>query len=298
MLVLNKLTALLQRTEGVGEFFFGVTECGPQLVSPTRVYTNLQPLARGDLADVFLAEAEKQRFVLKICRDLACNSLLVTEHRMLRLLVRRSGKTQYQQYTPSPFESFIATGELAGSQVNVFAYRDGFHTLESIRASVPAGLDARHLGWLFKRMLVAIGYAHCCGLVHGAILPPHLLVQPEDHSLQLVDWIGAVQLGQHLAFVPEAYSAWYPREVLHKKPATAATDLFLAAKSLIYAAGGNPVTDHWPDAVPREMRQFVDTCLSPATRRRPQDAWRLHDEFDALLFRLFGPPKYHPLVIE
>jgi hypothetical protein len=298
MLVLNKLTDLLRRTEGVGEFFFGVPDRGPQLVSPTRTYTNLLPLACGDLADVFSAEADKQRYVLKICRDNACNSLLVAEQRMLQMLAQRSGKTQYRQYNPSPVESFVATGELAGRQVNVFTYRDGFHTLESIRAAVPAGLDARHLGWLFKRMLVAMGFAHRCGLVHGAILPPHLLVQPEDHSLQLVDWIGAVKLGQRLSFIPEAYSEWYPREVLHKKPATAATDLFLAAKSLVYAAGGNPVTGHWPDAVPRQMRQFVDTCLFPAPRRRPQDAWRLHEEFDELLCRLFGPPEYHPLVIE
>ena len=40
------------------------------------------------------------------------------------------------------------------------------------------------------------------------------------------------------------------------------------------------------------MRQFVNTCLYPAPRMRPQDAWQVHEEFDALLLRLFGPPRF------
>ena len=53
----------------------------------------------------------------------------------------------------------------------------------------------------------------------------------------------------------------------------------------------------WPDTVPLEMQRFVDTCLFAAPRMRPQDAWDLHEEFDELLVRLFGPPKYHRLVM-
>lgn len=114
----------------------------------------------------------------------------------------------------------------------------------------------------------------------------------------LVDWIGATRLGESIALIPEAYAAWFPPEVLHKQAATPATDLYLAAKSLIYAAGGDPSHGRWPDSVPRELRRFVDPCLYAASHNRPQDAWQLHDEFDVLLCRLFGPPQYHPLVIE
>ena len=79
--------------------------------------------------------------------------------------------------------------------------------------------------------------------------------------------------------------------------ADTATDIFLAAKCLIYVAGGDPVAGRWPDTVPLEMRRFVDTCLFAAPRMRPQNAWDLHEEFDELLVRLFGPPKYHRLVM-
>jgi len=308
MLALDSLAALIRRTPGVGEFFFGIPDrerllrgdagAGRQIDSPTRVYSKLQPLARGDLADVYVAESDKQRFILKVCRVAEGNPLLTAEYHSLRKLTQRCCKTQYRQYIPSPVESFVATGKLAGRQVNVFTQRDGFHTLVSIRDCIPDGLDARHLGWLFKRMLVVLGLAHRCGLVHGAILPPHLLLHPEDHSLMLVDWIGAVRIGERISFIPEAYADWYPREVLAKQPATPATDLYLAAKCLTYAAGGDPLNGHWPASVPLEMQQFVDTCFYPAPHKRPQDAWQLHDEFDALLCRLFGPPQYHPLVIE
>jgi hypothetical protein len=270
----------------------------PRIVcSPLHRYANLQPLASGDLADVFLAQADGANYVLKVCRANRGDPLLVGEHRCLQLLARRSGDRRYREYLPSPVESFVATGELAGRQINVFTHRAGFRTLDEVREKYTAGLDARHLAWLFKRMLVAAGFAQQCGIVHGALLPPHLLIHAENHGLQLVDWTHQVKIGQRLRFIPTKYRDWYPREVLNKQPATPATDLFLAAKSLLYAAGGDPASDQWPTAVPREMQQFVNTCLYPSPRMRPQNAWQLHAEFDELLRRLFGSPKYQPLVL-
>lgn len=175
MLALKPIAELFRRTPGVGEFFCGIPDrervlrgdTTQTVASPMRVYTRLQPLARGDLADVYLAEAGEPRFVLKVCRDAAGNALLTTEYRALRKLTQRCGTTHYRQYIPSPVESFVGKGELAGRQVNVFMQREGFHTLETIRACLPDGLDARHLGWLFKRMLVVIGLTQRCGLVQG-----------------------------------------------------------------------------------------------------------------------------------
>jgi hypothetical protein len=181
--------------------------------------------------------------------------------------------------------------------VNVFLARDGFFTLAAIRERYPAGLDARHLAWLFKRMLVAAGLARQGGVVHGAILPPHVLVHAENHGIQLVDWIQSVKIGRPISVIPTRYRDWYPPEILNREPAVAASDIYLAAKCLIYAAGGDPVGQRWPDSVPIEMRRFVNTCLFSSPHKRPQDAWQLHEEFDELLRQLFGSPKYHPLAM-
>ena len=70
--------------------------------------------------------------------------------------------------------------------------------------------DARHLAWIFKRMLAVIGFAQTCGLVHGAVLPPHVMLHAENHGLQLLDLIHAVRIGAGLTFIPTAYRDWYP----------------------------------------------------------------------------------------
>jgi hypothetical protein len=263
--------------------------------SPQREYVAEELLGRGDLADVYLALAEDQRYVLKVCRPSGGEGLLVSEFRTLRSLTGRSAKLSYRHYLPTPVESFIALWEGAPARINVFQHQSGLQTLESIRRQCATGLAAPHLAWLFKRLLVVAGLAHECGSVHGGILPPHALVRTEGHGLMLVDWTQSVGMGCRLRVIPTLYRAWYPPEVLNREPATAATDIYLVGKCLLYAAGGDPVAETWPNTVPVAMREFVNTCLYPLSRMRPQNAWRLHDEFDALLDRLFGLPQYHPL---
>jgi hypothetical protein len=267
------------------------------ILSPSRRYGLVRQLATGDLADVHLALADGVRYVLKITRPSGGNPLLAAEARHLKSLAARCGDRRYREYLPRLAETFAVPGADGVRQANVFVHREGFYTLEAIRRRYPAGLDARHLAWIFKRLLAVIGFAQTCGLVHGAVLPPHVMLHAENHGLQLVDWIHAVRIGGALTFIPAAYRQWYPSEVLRREAVGPATDVFLAAKCLIYASGGDPVAQQWPDTVPAEMRQFLDTCLFASQRMRPQNAWDLHEEFDQLLARLFGPPQYHQLVM-
>ena len=235
--------------------------------------------------------------MLKIPRPRGGNPLLAAEARHVTSLAARCGDRRYREYLPALVETFTVPGADGDRQANVFGYREGFYTLEAIRRKYPAGLDGRHLAWIFKRMLAVIGFAQTCGLVHGAVLPPHVMLHAENHGLQLVDWIHAVRIGGVLTFIPTAYRDWYPGEVLQREAVGPATDIFLAVKCLIYVAGGDPVAQRWPETVPPEMQRFLDTCLFAAPRMCPQDAWKVHEEFDELLVRLFGPPKYHRLVM-
>lgn len=271
--------------------------CPRTMVSPSRTYQVLKRLAAGDLCDVLLAEAGGRRYVVKIARPVAARPLLASEARHLATLARRAGDRHYREYLPGFVESFAVTDCNGTRQANVFLHRDGFYTLEEIRRRHPAGLDARHLAWIFKRMLAIVGLVRTCGLVHAAILPPHVMLHAENHGLQLLDWIHAVRNGSVLSLVPTAFRDWYPSEVFRHDPVGPATDIFMAAKCLVYLAGGDPVAGRWPQAVPWEMQRFVDSCLFASPRMRPQDAWDLHDEFDGLLLRLFGPAKYHRLVM-
>jgi hypothetical protein len=267
------------------------------ILSPTRKYETLEQLATGDLADVHLAVADGKHYVLKIPRPVAGNPLMAAEARHLKTLTTRCGDRRYREYLPKLIETFTVPSATGDRQANVFAHRDGFYTLEAIRRQHPAGLDARHLAWIFKRLLTVIGFAQTCGLVHGAVLPPHVMLHADNHGLQLLDWIHAVRTDSLQTFIPTTYRDWYPAEILRRELAGPSTDIFLAAKCILYAAGGDPITGCWPNTIPAPIQRFIDTCLFAAPRMRPQSAWDLHEEFDELLGQLFGPPKYHRLVM-
>jgi hypothetical protein len=97
--------------------------------------------------------------------------------------------------------------------------------------------------------------------------------------------------------VPARYQDWYPPEVQHRRPACPATDLFLAARCMVYLAGGDPRSNRVPDAVPPPMRRFFETCLLESTSMRPGNAWALMDDFDDLLRAVYGPPTFHELTL-
>jgi hypothetical protein len=143
---------------------------------------------------------------------------------------------------------------------------------------------------MFKRVLAALGYAHRQGWINGAALPPHLMFHVEEHGLRLAGWIHAVRCGQPLTALPARFKDWYPTE--DKRAATPATDIYLAARSMIFLAGGDPLRNAMPPSIPRPMQLFFQGCLLESPRMRPTDAWQLHDEFDELLGDLYGPPAY------
>jgi hypothetical protein len=149
---------------------------------------------------------------------------------------------------------------------------------------------------MFKRILAALGFAHRQGWIHGAVTPPHMLFHAENHGLLLIDWTHAVGLGEPLTLIPDEFKDWYPPEA--RFAAGPASDIYLAAKSMIHLAGGDAARSLIPDHVPRPMRAFFEACLLESPRMRPHDAWELHEDFDELLAELYGPPRYVKLSME
>jgi hypothetical protein len=271
--------------------------------SPKRTYTLLRLLATGDVADVHLASARSDPldpadclYAVKISRIEEGHSLLETERRTLVNLLSQAGTTTYSRYLPTLAESFLARDRFA-KRVNVFLHEPGFYTLEQVHAQ-HAALDGRHLGWIFKRLLTVLGFCHqSATTVHAAVLPCHVLLHAANHGLQLVGWGQSVEMGKQVRMLSTKYRDWYPPEVFKKLPASAATDVFLAARCLIYLAGGDPVTNRMPDSVPTPMQRFLETCLLEGARMRPDNCWKLLEEFDELLRSLYGPPKFHDLAM-
>jgi serine/threonine protein kinase len=273
---------------------------GPTVRSPKRTYALDHLLAAGDVADVYLAAQDSATalgagYVVKVSRVPGGDTLLDRERKSLTTLLTAAGDATYRKYLPTLAESFPVFDSFP-RRVNVFLYEPGFYTLDEVHARHPV-LDPRHLAWVFKRLLTALGFAHREKVIHGAVLPPHVLIYPASHGLQLIGWGQSVDNGCPLAAAATRYQDWYPPEVSKKEPATPATDLFLAARCIADLAGGGPAGPI-PDSVPAPFARFLRACLLDGPRMRPDNAWTLLDEFEEMLGQLYGPPRFHELSMD
>jgi hypothetical protein len=262
-------------------------------------YTLRGLLAAGDVADVHLASAgddpaKGPGYLLKTSRRSEGRVLLDNERQVLIDLLRAARETTYRNYLPPLVESFT-TKDRPERRTNVFLHEDGWWTLEQVHLQHPT-LDGRHLAWIFKRLLTVLGFVHSQHVVHASVLPCHVLIHAAGHGLRLVGWGQSVRSGRRVKCFCERYRGWYPPEVHRNEPAGPAADVFLAARCMRYLAGGDPLDERWPEAVPAAMRRFLDTCLLEGPRMRP-GAWEALEDFDKMLGRLYGRPRFHPLIM-
>ena len=267
----------------------------PTLRGCRHTYTLQQPLTDGESCDVLLATAGEREYLVKLARGPDACAALQKEQQTLARLVAMAEANTYRAYLPTLVETVRVPGRPA-RRANVYAYETGWHTLEQLHEQRPA-LDGRHLAWILNRLLTILGFVHRQGVVHRAVLPEHVLVYAPTHGLQLVGWGHGVGAGQRLSRLSARYRGWYPPEVVKQQPVAVATDLYLAAKCIVYLAGGDPRTDALPDHVPEPLRRFVGTLLLPGLRMRPDDAWAVLDDFARLLRQVYGPPLFVELAL-
>ena len=239
-----------------------------RIISPIRSYTLARQLGRGDLGDICYAVADAGAWIAKVARHTGAGRLMLKEFRALRHLSGASRDDLYHKYFPYPEETFVS----AGRRVNIFKWSGRYFSGEQIHKQYKHGLDGRHLAWMFKRMLEAIGFAHHHGWIHGAVLPPHLMFHADTHGLQVVGWIHAEELGQPVRVAPTRFKEWYPDECRWHKPSTPSVDIYLAAKSIIYLAGwGSPEQHHSRPCSHRSLPFFgrmpFEACRHASSRR-------------------------------
>ncbi|WP_238018213.1 lipopolysaccharide kinase InaA family protein [Dactylosporangium sp. AC04546] len=249
--------------------------------SPRGRYSTNHRDFEGDLANLYRVPEGH----LKLVRDPSCNDLMAREAKALRRLAER-GDPRYLPYVPRLVDSFRHKDGGVVRRANVIATTaDDLHSLSEIKEP----LDPRDAAWMWRRLLVALGMAHRAGVVHGAVLPEHVLIQPEDHGVILVDWCySAAEPGERIAAIVPRHRDHYPPEVLAKETPGPFTDLAMAARLM---------TDLMGDRAPQPLRRFADGCRLASPRQRPDDAWWLLAELDELLHRLYGPRKFRPFTL-
>ncbi|WP_436774974.1 molecular chaperone DnaJ [Yinghuangia sp. YIM S09857] len=283
----------------------GVT--GRQVVITTRkrAYSVGGERARGDIAALYKvtyadADGAEVRALLKMPRAVSDNDLMEREATALARIARE-GDRKYAAYVPELIEAFRHRDAASGSErrANVIERVRGFVSLTEVREAYPDGLDARDVAWMWRRLLVALGYAHRAGVVHGAVLPDHVLIHPQKHGLVLVDWCYATLLErgpddrygaatEHVPAMLDRHAEMYPPEVPGKQPPDQSTDIYMATHCMTFLLNAE---------APKPLLRFARGCTLPAAARRPHDAWQLLSELDELLGRLYGPRRFRPFAM-
>lgn len=256
-----------------------------------------QPLCGGDIADLYQVTSEKvKRAVLKIARSASDNDLIDNEVAHLKKLHADTRSTVYQEkYLPKVYDVFKASGRKA--IVMQFAEEGLLDTPNAMEArmnlaeivKLAGKLDFRHVVWMSNRVLAALGFAHLNGIVHGAILPTHLMFGPITHGMTLVDWCYSVSAEdlKPIAAISKDYRRFYPKEVFRKDNPTPSLDIFMWAM----------VVREVSESIPARFRGLLDYCLADSYRARPKSAWELMDQWGRLAKEEFGLRRYLKLHI-
>ncbi len=272
-----------------------------------RTYVVGGQLSRGDICSFYSCHyqegGDQTQGIFKVARDPSNNGLVKNEAGILKVLHEGSEHERFQPYVPELVDSFGYRdgGSSVIRQVNVLSWLEGFYSLKEVMTHYPNGVDPRDMAWMWRRLLVALGFAHVNGVVHGAVLPTHVLIHPEKHGLVLVDWSYAVHnpetSGERVRVASNEYEQYYPSEVKAEEVPTSTLDIYMGARCMVYLLGGDPATGNLPTTVPKAIRAFFKGCTLLGPIQRPSDAWGLKKEFDELIGRLWGERRYRPFAI-
>lgn len=299
--------ALLQKWYKLAQQQIGVRSNG--VAHPLTITThnhcyvsNAAPTA-GDLCDLYpavvdQAVADQYAVLLKVVRSPRNNDLLQTEAQLLQRIERTLQGQAVRAHFPTLIEA-VQLRDVAGvqRQVNVLTNETDYVSLAAVLRAYPTGIAAADAAWMFNRLLAALGVVHGLGFIHGAVTLDHCLIRLQDHNGLLLDWCYSVPIGATIKAVNLAYTADYPPEVQARQPATAATDLYMAARCLLRLLGGNSTSGALPAHVPKPIQLFLQSCLLPSPSRRANDAWELLDEFHTVLGQLYGQPRFRPFIM-
>ncbi len=250
----------------------------------------------------FDLDCEAQSGIFKIARTPADNDLVQVEAKVLRHLRADNSFSRLFPFVPEVFDSFLYDDRLsAPRQANIVGRQPNVYSLEEIHARYPCGVDPKDAAWLWRKLLIALGFVHARGVIHGAVLPPYIVIEPDQHGLILNNWVYAlhepIEPGAHLSAIVSSYETWYPPEVLAKQPPQPGLDIFMGARCMVYLLGGDPLTGELPAAMPQPIVSFFRGCLLPASSHRPQQAWDLLNEFTQLIERLWGRRTFRPFAM-
>lgn len=155
-----------------------------------------------------------------------------------------------------------------GSLSLVMSYVEG-PTLYEVVEKNGSSLDPEHVAWICERILNIMYYLHLHGVIHGDIKPQNIIVQPQSHTVVLVDY-GLSSLKPNRKTEAKGYTPYFaaPEQINGKTPIPE-TDLYSLGMTLIFALGGDVKNIKLPSNVPSHLFDFIKSLIKIEPLRRP-----------------------------
>jgi hypothetical protein len=271
-------------------------------------------VGRGEISDVYAAQRARwptERALVKVLRNPGSRRDAASfdhEREVLAALQgsRTAGYETFVLRLPQPIAhgevsagtSETSGGALASSRALVLRWAEGYvHTFEDAARAYPGGIEPRASIWIWRRILETLSFLHGAGYVHGAVLPPHLLVETGEHGVRLVGFRAADHPGAPLAEVSPRFERFYPRELLKSRQLSPAADLAMSARAVAALLGGDPASGEVPRAVPAPLAAEIARAADFNRADELGGAWALRERLGAIAHEVFGPPAFCPLVL-
>ena len=262
-------------------------------------------IARGDLSDVYTARRARwptELVLVKLLRDRKDLDLFEHEWDVLQELQasQAPGADTFTALLPQPvIHGDTGSGLHAGERASLFRWASGFrHTFDELLAAYPQGIPPQASIWAWRRILEVLSFLHASGMVHGAVLPAHLLIQENEHGVRLVGYSSAGHPGEKLRKALDGYEPFYPQQTKSGAKLSAQLDLAMSARCMAAILGGDPASGAVPAAVPARLAALVKTiALSEPAGQAGEDAWTLREELGQIAQEVFGAPRFIPIVM-
>lgn len=175
-----------------------------------------------------------------------------------------------------------------GSLALIMSYIPGY-TLEQIVEKV-GKIEAETAAWIAERIMNALLYLHHHGVIHGDIKPQNVIIQPNTHSVVLVDF-GLAMVKPNSSDKSLGYTPMFaPPEQIAGKTLLPASDYYSLGMMLLYALNGGDKKrverKDVPSSVPDPMAKFIASLIKKDILSRPQEG--LFDAFVKVRQDSFG----------
>jgi hypothetical protein len=262
-------------------------------------------IAHGDISDVYVGQRARwpsELVVVKLLRDSRDIPLADNEWNALQKLHHSEvpGADFFTTRIPQPVtHGKITTGSHSGKHVSIFRWTSGFyHNFEKILQVYPQGIPPIASIWIWRRILEVLSFIHNSGMVHGAVLPSHLLVQENEHGVLLVGYSSAGRSGEKLRLKVQRSEDFYPQSKRAELTLTPQLDIIMSARVMVAILGGNPETGTLPASVPGRLAGAIQRiALANPDSSFKEDAWSIREELGGIASEVFGPPQFVPIVM-